>query len=443
MRIKILSIFFLSLLALSGCASASGEDSEAVFTISDEREASYDALIENTLNSFYWRYNSDTIIYEESTVPEDEEILQCSNQSGYNMSKDSGRDCVRATAELLYFNRESAGTVYFYFIGNDISGLYYTTHDASTPCSLYVRNAYLTASPFSNIETGDDEAEFTVKSVPKVNAEGIFDSITIDGITYSIFNEGSRLVINRSNGQTPIYSYKNIDLSSENLVPISAAFINNTTETAVLFGTETYPDGGSVPVTVPQKIVIFDSDFNATETEIISEDSDDYSVGYDNGCLLVARGRSIDYYPISGTEVSPKQVSYYIGKSIIGMEITDLDNDGVTEYIFTDGMDIFIYHKTLSVFKCIWSTHLSIESFEKYIYTGDLNRDGIKEIYVFDSTGTSSKYIIGEKGLYTQNENIDYGQRYHVTDFNGDGMSDCFIISGADINTQEMRVISG
>ena len=125
------------------------------------------------------------------------------------------------------------------------------------------------------------------------------------------------------------------------------------------------------------------------------------------------------------------------------MEITDLDNDGVTEYIFTDGMDIFIYRKTLSVFKCIWSTHLSIESFEKYIYTGDLNRDGIKEIYVFDSTGTSSKYIIGEKGLYTQNENIDYGQRYHVTDFNGDGMPDCFIISGADINTQEMRIISG
>lgn len=56
----------------------------------------------------------------------------------------------------------------------------------STPCSLYVRNAYLTASPFSNIETGDDEAEFTVKSVPQVNVEGIFDSITIDGITYSI-----------------------------------------------------------------------------------------------------------------------------------------------------------------------------------------------------------------------------------------------------------------
>ena len=52
MRIKILSIFFLSFLALSGCASASGDHSEAVFTTPAEREASYDALIENTLNSF-------------------------------------------------------------------------------------------------------------------------------------------------------------------------------------------------------------------------------------------------------------------------------------------------------------------------------------------------------------------------------------------------------
>ncbi|MPN05362.1 hypothetical protein SDC9_152612 [bioreactor metagenome] len=155
---------------------------------------------------------------------------------------------------------------------------------------------------------------------------------------------------------------------------------------------------------------------------------------------MVARDKSIDFYALNGTQISPKQISYYLGKSVIGMKLADLDNDGVTEYIFTDGQDLYIYHKTISVFKCIWSTHLSIESFEKYIYAADLNNDGVKEIYVFDSTGTTSKYVIGENGMYIKNDNIDYGQRYQIADFNSDGNLDCIVIGDEDSNTQELRI---
>ncbi len=442
MRFKKVGIIVLSLAMLTGCASSADDGAETVFSISADKESSYDALIESALNSFYWRYDSDTIVYGSGIIPQDEAVLECSSQSGYDMSSSKGDECVLAEASLLYFNREVAGTVHFYFIGDNLKGLYYTPADSDVPCSLYVRNAYLVSSPFEGSETAAEEKEYEVKSVQRLSIDGILDTTTVEGISYSVFTDGTSLMINRSDAQTPIYLYKSIDLSNDGLMPMSAAFINNTTEMAVLYGTEAYSTEGAAPLIVPQKIMFFDSDFNAVENEIIADDSDCYSLGYDNGCLMVARSRSIDYYPVSGVSVSPKQVSYYIGKSINGMEITDLDGDGETEYIFTDGMDLFIYHKTLSVFKCVWSTHLSIESFEKYIYTGDMNRDGIKEIYVFDSTGTTSKYELGDKGLYTSNENIDYGERCHIADFNGDGDADCLIIRGADVNTQEMRILA-
>ena len=77
---------------------------------------------------------------------------------------------------------------------------------------------------------------------------------------------------------------------------------------AVLFGTETYSEGGAVPITVPKEILIFDSDFSPVG-EVIDA-SDCYSVGYDNGCLIVSRNEAIDFYTLDGTSVSPKQISY-------------------------------------------------------------------------------------------------------------------------------------
>ena len=389
-----------------------------------------------------WRYSSDSVRYSEGVIPSEQEILDCSAESGFNMSHHSGDGCIVATADLLYFNRDTAGKAYFYFIDNDLAGLYYKPTGYGLPCSLYVRNAYLSQEPFEAFETSKTAADYSNEYMPKFTAEGIFDTVSKDGKTYMLLNEGHKIDVCVSSADEVLSPFKVIDLSDEGLIPISASFINNTTETAVLFGFEAFSSESSVPATIPSKIVIFDSEFNITENELIAEDSDFYSTGFDNGCLMVSSGRSLNYYPMNGTSIGEKQVSYYLGHAVTGMDIADLDNDGDKEYIFTDGMDIYIYHKTISVFRCIWRTHLSIESFEKYIYTGDLNRDGIKEIYVFDTTGTTSKYNIGKNGLYTQNEDIDYGQRYHVADFDSNGKADYIIISGADINTQELRIIA-
>ena len=120
MSLKKLSIILSVITLLSGCSADSDNNETASFSISAKQESTYDALIESTLNSFYWRYNSSSVKYEEGTVPTDEETLKCAAQSGYNMYSSSGNDCITATADLLYFNRETAGTVYFHFIGNNI-----------------------------------------------------------------------------------------------------------------------------------------------------------------------------------------------------------------------------------------------------------------------------------------------------------------------------------
>lgn len=424
---------------LTGCASGENENSEENFSISEQKVTEYTDLIESTLNTFYWRYDSDTIAFSDGKIPADDEILECSRESGYDMSGSKGDNCVIATANLLYFNREVTGTIYFYFVKDSLKGLYYIPDSLSKPCSMYVRNSYFISSPFISAET-EKEPKFVKEHANYINSQGIFDTIAIDDYTYSIMDYETKLIINRSDASTPLYTLKEIDNSSEKLIPISAVFINNSTEMAVLYGSEVYSANGAVPMTVPKKIVIYDNNFNSTDSVVVTEDSDCYSLGYENGCLLVARDKSIDFYALNGTQISPKQISYYIGKSIIGMKLADLDNDGVTEYIFTDGQDLYIYHKTISVFKCIWSTHLSIESFEKYIYAADLNSDGVKEIYVFDSTGTTSKYVIGENGMYIRNDNIDYGQRYQIADFNSDGNLDCIVIGDEDSNTQELRI---
>ena len=90
----------------------------------------------------------------------------------------------------------------------------------------------------------------------------------------------------------------------------------------------------------------------------------------------------------------------------------------------TDGFDLYMYRKTLMGYINIWRTHITVENFTVYIYSGDLNDDGIKEIYISDITGTAVRYVLTEKGLITRNEDIEYGNNIYSGDFNGDGKDD-------------------
>ena len=77
----------------------------------------------------------------------------------------------------------------------------------------------------------------------------------------------------------------------------------------------------------------------------------------------------------------------------------------------------------------MWQTNINIHSIVGEIQVGDLNGDNALEVYLSDTTGTTIKYVSTPTGLKTLNENIFYGEKYIVQDFNNDGICDYMIFN--------------
>ena len=88
-----------------------------------------------------------------------------------------------------------------------------------------------------------------------------------------------------------------------------------------------------------------------------------------------------------------------------------------------------MYQKNDNNFRKIWSTHLGVESLYGPITSGDLNGDGVKEVYVCDMTGTTIRYLLTEKGLRSSNEDIVYAQCIYPCDLNGDELDDYWLVT--------------
>ena len=162
---------------------------------------------------------------------------------------------------------------------------------------------------------------------------------------------------------------------------------------------------------------------------------------YDKG--LIYRGnRMVNWCPHCNTSISDAEVEYEekdgswqntgtrkLRHQVTQCHITDLDGDGVKEYILTDGMDLYVYHAVNDSFRKLWSTHVGVENFYGPLMSGDLNGDGVQEIYACDTTATTIRYILTEKGLKTANEDIQYGQCIYPCDFDGNGREDYWFVA--------------
>ena len=162
---------------------------------------------------------------------------------------------------------------------------------------------------------------------------------------------------------------------------------------------------------------------------------------YDKG--LIYRGnRMVNWCPHCNTSISDAEVEYEekdgswqntgtrkLRHQVTQCHITDLDGDGVKEYILTDGMDLYVYHAVNDSFRKLWSTHVGVENFYGPLMSGDMNGDGVQEIYACDTTATTIRYILTEKGLKTANEDIQYGQCIYPCDFDGNGREDYWFVA--------------
>lgn len=426
-------LFIFIALCLTACGNQGEQSTEEAFTLTIEKQKEYEQQINDTLYSFYWRYDENSISYFDGIVPSKSNeknaiISEVSEQCGYQIKDYGGKPAVIATVKLIHFNGNEAGLAYFYFVKDKLAGVYYTGGYDNDIYSLKDRNVYVADGGFKQFETEKEMGNFSQRKT----------NFPINGFCTNGKDEsGNNLIAEIENNVISIYRYKNysfsrykrIYLQEGDLIPLSAVFLpdeKNGDTMAVLmcrFENIETVEGSSRTIFYSEKVVFLDSQFNKTQEEILLPSTSYTCLGAEGNQLVMVNGNTLEYYN-KMQEGWNKVSQFYLGHGVNCFKVADLDHNDVKEYLMTDGMDFYMYQKMNTGFKLIWRTHLSIQSLMGYIYTGDLNRDGTDEIYVCDNTGTAIRYILTKKGLVSKNEDISYGDRIYALDFDGDEIDD-------------------
>ncbi|MGE4213413.1 MAG: FG-GAP repeat domain-containing protein [Anaerotignaceae bacterium] len=439
-------IFLLLLLifTFSGCASNSNEEEETRFTLNQTQQENYKTLIDEELNSFYWYYDEQSLAYFQSTVPvvgdATKLIFEASKENGYDLEKYSGRGAVVYTVDLMHFNKNKAGTAYFYFVKNSIVGTYYVGIDnADSAYGFKTRNVFSEDTQFVNYETDKPDMEY--KSINAGNIPDGFMSETID-------DAGNKQYLNIVDGALLVYKFKNDRFSLVKNISywggngrkaMSATFYDGN-KIAVLLGSQAASgeecDGGRL---MSEKLVFLNEDYSLTGEEMVLTNSAYSCVVSVEDRLILINDKNIEVYASEDGEWKSK-TSYYTNVQATAFLCEDLDGDGIKEYLLTDGKDLYMYRKNGISLHCIWRTNISVESFYGYIYAGDTNNDDSKEIYICDNTGTAIRYTVATNGLVAKNDDISYSDRFYVSDFNNDGFADYIKSQGEEKYTKTVYI---
>lgn len=435
MKKRIFCAITAALLGLCGC----GGQEEEVFSLTAEQQEKYTQIIDQVTEEFYWNYDKDSLVFGQAVVPENTEenarLFAASADCEYALSAKAGTDAVLATAALLHYNGDQAGQLVCYFTGGSLSGICYQGGYDNGYYSLQERNPFLSDGGFTAYDTWTGMHPAFDQSAANFPAEG-FLSVGEDA-------SGNRLCVSLQEGTVQVYRYSGGALRlwrtlsfGSGLEATSAVFLDGEggSRLAVLLSsiTETEPaagsEGGEVSTIRSEKIVFYDENMQLTETEIPLESVRAGALAWDDGTLMLSVDQTIQLYT-EGAEGWQRDTVARLKHQADYIHITDLDGNGTKEYLMSDGMDLYLYHRNGDTFRQIWSTHLGVESLYGPITSGDLNRDGVKEVYVCDMTGTTIRYILTEKGLRSSNEDIDYGQCIYPCDLNGDGLDDYWFIA--------------
>ncbi len=415
----------LSLLLLSAC----GQGEQPQFELTAAEQESYTQLIDAAMEEFYWEYDRVSLHFGLAIIPEESErLFEAAEACEYDLRSKAGQEAVLAEAALLHYNGDAAGTLQCYLMDGQVVGAVYLGGYDNACYSLKERNPFLADGNFAAYETWTGMPQSFREGRGEFSAEGIY-SIGKDA-------NGNLLLASIRDGRAEIYRYANGLSRYRNfsygarLEATSAVFLTGEdARLAVLISsiTENGDGEGETTYSRAEKIVLYDERLNRAG-EIPLEGAFCTALGAENNRLYLFTEKSMDVYePVENgwAQTSSKKLRHHVTQ----LHITDLDGDGVKEYLMTDGMDLYLYRNTGGSFRRIWSTHLGVENFYGPLWSGDLNGDGVKEIYACDVTGTTIRYILTEKGLQTENEDIDYGQCIYPCDFDSDGREDYWFVT--------------
>lgn len=417
----------LSLFLLTGCGAAE----EQSFSLTAEEQQSYTKSIESVMEEFYWEYDRASLTFGAATVPENTEenarLFAASYDCEYNLKGKAGQDAVLAQASLLHYNGDAAGTLQCWFTGGTLSGVAYTGGFDKDYYSLKERNPFVADGEFRAYEnwTGmradfqEGRGEFSPEGILSTGKDASGNVLAVS------IKDGAAAVYRYHNG---LSRYRNFSYGN-GLEATSAAFLTGKdARLAVLISSieESGESDAEKTYSRAEKIMLYDENLHVAgdiplESELCT------AIGAEDGKLYLFINQNMEIYEQNG-DGWERTGSRKLKHTVTQFHVTDLDGDGVQEYLMTDGMDLYLYHNTGGSFRKIWSTHLGVENFYGPIFSGDLNGDGVKEIYACDTTATTIRYVLTEKGLRTANEDIEYGQCVYPCDFDGNGTTDYWFV---------------
>lgn len=417
------------LLLLSACGA---EEQEQIVSLTAEEQEACAEQIDAVMEEFYWSYDRNSLSFGPGVVPEisagSERFFSASADCEYFLKSRAGEQGVLAEAELLHYNGDPAGTLECYFFGGRLAGVLYRGGYDNEYYSLRERNPFLAEGNFRTYENWEGMAQDFRESSGTFSPEGALScGKDANGNALAVCIENRRAAVYRFANGT-LSRYRNFAYNSS-LEATSAAFLNGEdARLAVLISSieESGQGEGEHEFTRSEKIMLYDENlYPAGEIPLESELCT--AIGAEDNKIYLFNDQSMEIYEqLDGLWQRTNRVR--LRHFVSQFHAADLDGDGIKEYLMTDGMDLYLYHKTESGFRLLWSTHLGVENFYGPLSSGDLNRDGVKEVYACDVTGTTIRYLLTEKGLQTSNEDIAYGQCIFPLDFNGDGLEDYWLV---------------
>lgn len=159
------------------------------------------------------------------------------------------------------------------------------------------------------------------------------------------------------------------------------------------------------------------------ETVITKLDDGDEFWGFER------QGEYIAVIKSSGTDIYKGDIKLFTLDGVAS--ISDIDNNGIMEVAArnSEGNGLSVYSLNNERLDEVWNYTIDYETYHGDIQIGDINQDGVKEIYLDDIDGRIQKFILTKDGFSQDRRIPTIKEGYEnssifIIDINRDGKSD-------------------
>ncbi|MBO5561123.1 MAG: VCBS repeat-containing protein [Firmicutes bacterium] len=434
-------------LLLSGCGNVRQTSLDTGYVIDTGSIAKNTETIEQILKEKVWNYDNDSFSFNAGgdLSRGDERFaaaVEASKSAGINtMRLENGAEqTMTAAVQLLAPDMTEAGTAYFCFNKKTLLCGYYVYNDVVY--SLDNKYPFEYEKPFSAVENKD-----AVKTYSLTEPEQSFKSVSYIFGGETAVASGSALLL-YTKTDTGLKRKETLSYDSD-FIPVSAVSDGNTVA-ALLDTYETVVNENDFEESEEEETEVFNT--KSYRAEFLDNKGDavypplelDLSIYtsvalVDENTVALARNKAIDLFEYKDGEWS-KIRRLGINCDAEKMLCEDIDGDGIKEYIISDGVNIHVCKQDENRLRLAWSTHFDMNDLTD-IFVGDVNGDGVKELYVNNSNGFAVRYVLGQNGFEVYGGGIVTGDNayYAVGDIDGSGSCDYMKIV-SDEDSEDIKI---